>query len=578
MYKVLVCNIILIHHSTRVPGTTCKCLKHLAFRHVHHQPGAIKQNKKFLPNQTERVVTFDKHAPGTGCEEMQNAKHGHNQSSMVILYLCFVSLSSGFHLPKCRNVPSHSRCHTFRIFSSKMQDGEQKKNSPEETFQQKIKERSPRFVDFPSFAYRDQTGYTGNDSFVSTKYKTQQGMDPDLLPQKAFEPRKILAAFLSSLTSQDWSMFQVSTSQKRTRLLNDRAYAKPEAFNPENLAKPPTLEDLSPPRSSTVDTFWIGTPARIISLVVPYYSFPFIVRFLDTFVTMPPAQLEEIVGKFGPGISILYGTFVSLTLSILYNRLQSIQEDVSKESAMVTLIVRDLLCLFRRDQDLAIEAAQCAAIHIRTLVRGSRGGELMMMMYSDPFARIRDLIDQKEEMFLAEGNSYLDGKGALIGSCRDTIKELHILRAARLSKESLALPPTHFFILSVLTMLILVGYSINILPSVDTPGNPPNESSVLFACLFSTYVLFYNFAQDLNNPFQGVYQVRRSSTAVHLLEAKWLISNHPLLKGHVDFDEADEQGSGSVVIRTPGLGDLWFEENSVISKMVLVKDSKSIIG
>ena len=46
---------------------------------------------------------------------------------------------------------------------------------------------------------------------------------------------------------------------------------------------------------------------------------------------------------------------------------------------MVVMITRELLSLFRRDKDLAIEAGQCAADHIRTLVRGSRGGELMLV-------------------------------------------------------------------------------------------------------------------------------------------------------------------------------------------------------
>ena len=129
---------------------------------------------------------------------------------------------------------------------------------------------------------------------------------------------------------------------------------------------------------------------------------------------MPPEQLDDIVSKFGPGIAILYGTFVSLTLSILYNRQQSIQENVAKESSLVTLITRDLLSLLRKDKVLAIEAGQCAADHIRTLVRGSRGGELLLLMYSDPFARMNDLIDRKEEMFLESGKTDLDGKGVSV--------------------------------------------------------------------------------------------------------------------------------------------------------------------
>jgi hypothetical protein len=137
------------------------------------------------------------------------------------------------------------------------------------------------------------------------------------------------------------------------------------------------------------------------------------------------------------------------------------------------------------------------------------------------------------------------------------------LRATRLSDEALALPPTHFVILNLLTSLILLGYVISILPTVDANGAPSLESSLLFGTLCTVYVLFYNFTNDLNNPFQGVYQVRRSSIASHLLEAKWLIANHPLLRGEVDFEEVEEEPNGDVLIRSPGLGDLMFEKGDI---------------
>ena len=53
-------------------------------------------------------------------------------------------------------------------------------------------------------------------------------------------------------------------------------------------------------------------------------------------------------------------------------------------------------------------------------------------------------------------------------------------------------------------------------------------------------MLFYNFANDLNDPFGGIYQVRRSATASHLLQIKWLIVNDPMLSGEVDFNTLPE--------------------------------------
>jgi hypothetical protein len=153
----------------------------------------------------------------------------------------------------------------------------------------------------------------------------------------------------------------------------------------------------------------------------------------------------------------------------------------------------------------------------------------------------------------------------LIGTSRDILKDLNRLRANRLSEEALALPPTHFVILTVLTLLILFGYVVSILPTVDASGNPPIESCLFFGILCTVYILFYNFANDLNNPFQGVYQLRRSATASHLLEAKWLIANHPLLRGEVDFEEVeeDEVGEREIRVRSPGLGDLRFERDEI---------------
>jgi hypothetical protein len=212
----------------------------------------------------------------------------------------------------------------------------------------------------------------------------------------------------------------------------------------------------------------------------------------------------------------------------------------------------------------SVEAGQCVADQIRTLVRSSRGEELLLLMYNDPYARALELVDDHEyELF---ENSEVAGsrRAGLIGLCRESIKELTRYRALRLSDETLALPPTHYFILNGLSTLILLAYATSVIPTVDgVTGNPPNESAILFAALASTYILFYNFARDLDEPFRGVYQIRRSCTASHLLEAKWVIANHPLLRGQVDFEEVQEEEDGAVMIRSPGLGDFWLERGNI---------------
>jgi len=169
----------------------------------------------------------------------------------------------------------------------------------------------------------------------------------------------------------------IGISALRTRLLKNRSYAKKEPFALNNITVPPSLSDLSYPPSSQSKGLWVGFPARIVTGVVAYMVFPYLTSFLERFVTMPPAQLDDITSKFGPGVSILYGTFISLTLSILYQRVKDLQDAAARESALLTLVTRNLLSIFKADRELAIVAAQCCADQVRTIVKSSRGREMM---------------------------------------------------------------------------------------------------------------------------------------------------------------------------------------------------------
>ena len=94
---------------------------------------------------------------------------------------------------------------------------------------------------------------------------------------------------------------------------------------------------------------------------------------VTSFIDLTENQLDEVLGRFAPGVSILYGTLISLTLSILYNRQLTIQDNIAIECSLLTTMTRNLLSLFKNYRDKAIEAGQCAADQIRTLVRSFRG-------------------------------------------------------------------------------------------------------------------------------------------------------------------------------------------------------------
>jgi hypothetical protein len=442
---------------------------------------------------------------------------------------------------------------------------------------EKKRKRSP---DFPSFAYRtdsnsqDRTSmgvrFRGDDSEayqVVRPYRPNKNVVDIPQPEKPDKPL-ITRLFLQSIGATFEGEDSVLPSSKRTRILAERSYARKEPFAAENITVPPSLDDLASIPRKPFEGFWISVPYRILSFGLSYAFFPVIVKYLDKFVTQNPSELDEVTSKFAPGISILYGTFISLTLNILYTRQRDIQDYVAMECSLLVVATRSLLSLFHDNRELSVEAGQCAADQIRTLVRSSRGSELMLVMYSDPYARMLELIDKYErQQHQQNKDNASSGGGGSVGQmsfARDTLKDLCRTRSTRLSVECQALPPTHFLILNSLTLLILLGFTISIIPTVPIlTGETSSESNILFGLLTSIYILFYDFASDLNNPFQGVYQVRRSCAATHLLEAKWLIANHPYLQGEVDFEQVEEKEGNSVEIRTPGLGDFWFERGDL---------------
>lgn len=151
-------------------------------------------------------------------------------------------------------------------------------------------------------------------------------------------------------------------------------------------------------------------------------------------------------------------------------------------------------------------------------------------------------------------------KQPVLNTCRDTIKDLRKIRASRLSDESLFLPATHYFILKTLTFLLLLGYFFSVLPSVDELGYVPFESTLLFGTLCTVYLLFYAFAYDLNDLYNGVFQIRRGSSASHLLEIKKIVADHPWLRFEVSFERVNRE----ILCFYPGLADVWFENEQNI--------------
>ena len=120
---------------------------------------------------------------------------------------------------------------------------------------------------------------------------------------------------------------------------------------------------------------------------------------------------------------ILLGTFISLTLSILYSRQKYILDKVESETSLLVVTTENILTVFEEDDDndcgsrnngheyddldanqRIVEIGQCIADYVRLLVMESRGTELMTIIYSDPLVRLLNaLAKEKKRQIKATG-------------------------------------------------------------------------------------------------------------------------------------------------------------------------------
>eukprot|EP00980_Cylindrotheca_fusiformis_P020682 scaffold7719_cov95-Cylindrotheca_fusiformis.AAC.4 len=316
------------------------------------------------------------------------------------------------------------------------------------------------------------------------------------------------------------------------RLVRGRTYARQDAFTLEHLQDLPNLQDLSSPtRNDNNISFGMRLEVRIFVLLVSFFGFA---PLTSTIADLMPAvkELESLSeNNFVPGISIVYGTYLSLTLSMLYRRQQEITELCAKETSQLLQLTRRVFHLFRQDGPKRLAVAEYIADQVRILVKGSRGRELMKVIYSDPYEGIESLLHQYRDEMKPGDNS-----GSLLNVCSDAMSNIVLTRAERLSNESQFLPSAHFTVARVLAFMIVLGYIVATVPIVDENGQVPFASSAFFAVLCAVYSFFSTIAADLNDPFGGVYQIRRSGIASNLLAMKWMIQKDPLLTCEVNFE------------------------------------------
>ena len=231
-------------------------------------------------------------------------------------------------------------------------------------------------------------------------------------------------------------------------------------------------------------------------------------------------------------VGVLYATILALTLQVLYDRFTSIQENVTLEAMLLSQVTRNLLSLFDKDPEWAVESCQMVANQVRIMISRSRGVELLSIMKADTYSNLLNIVDDYHYLHGCD-DDYSAQEESVTGMLRGEIAQLMETRALRLSDEASALPPTHFLLITSLSFVSIVAYVTASIKVVEDIWHPPQEASLLFAGLLALYILFFNFCKDLNGPFAGVYQIKRSNAISHLMQTKWLIINQ--LGDKVDF-------------------------------------------
>ncbi|KAL7490764.1 hypothetical protein ACHAWT_000667, partial [Skeletonema menzelii] len=305
-------------------------------------------------------------------------------------------------------------------------------------------------------------------------------------------------------------------------MMTTRQYGNSDLLDKDHVNEPPTLDDLTQKPGTFSETYWSKGIFRASVVVIGYLTFPLWCKLFINFQTGDPEEFSVVVGQIAPNIGVLYATLLSLTLSVLYQRFTRIQENVSTESMLLSQITRNLLSLFADEPEWAQESLQIVANQVRIMLSRTRGLELLSVMKADTYANLLAIVDDYH---------YLNGcnddfsarKESICGMLRGELQQITETRALRLSDEASSLPPTHFLLITSLSFVSIVAYVTASLEVVEDLNNPPEEASLLFAGLLALYVLFFNFCKDLNGPFAGVYQIKRSNAASHLLQTKWLI-------------------------------------------------------
>ena len=309
---------------------------------------------------------------------------------------------------------------------------------------------------------------------LSTSLSLLKGLIPSIddeinreIAESSLSPFELFRRELSHTNSPIEAMKTVMKRQKdksgdyenKFKILTDnRSYSDRVLLDKDHVNMAPSLSDLNQKQPRLVKVLWSRSYFRLGVFISGFMIFPVLCYALRMLIKIDPDEFDIINEQFTPGIGILYGTFVALTLDILYERQGKVQENASLEASLLSLATQNILSLFRDEDKIAREATQIIADQVRVIVYRSRGAEMLNIMRSDPYARLMSLVDRYQR----SKNSFSPWEEALIDGLRGEIPVLMEARARRLSDEASALPPVscvfHFSCDVLITLSFYLSY------------------------------------------------------------------------------------------------------------------------
>ena len=269
----------------------------------------------------------------------------------------------------------------------------------------------------------------------------------------------------------------------------------------------------------TSDNIWITVPFRVTVLLTAYTAFP---QLIESIRGILPDNTEgdvtAVTSGYAPAISLLYSAWLGLTFNILEQRIVELQRTAIKESAMICSLCERSALLAGEEStpsETSMKMFEVLFEQTTTLAVRSRQEELLQIVNDDIYWIYRSCLKQ---LLLETSLASRDSLDSDIRACNDMVDELVLIRAERLSKETKYLPSAHFIILAIFSLQLLACFVYVIAQSPMALDDPILR--VAFSFFAAVYLLVFNFAIDLNDPFRGNYQIRRSAINANLISSR----------------------------------------------------------